>query len=281
MANVLLNKLLQNVLNVNFVALFALINTASSQFENRGIPRQWSLSPSARCKYIYRIIFYAEVFIFFFICWIGSSSFTVHRLSVGQRCMHRHIGWVWYVYSGKCVRCKTWHFGWTVRGRIWSMLCLYVWNEINVAILNTKNVQNIFFKVMASCGEVVRDNGTYFVNPNHPSQYEGTGSCQLTVLKLNPNICQIRLDLEHFSISGPEPLNHVCNTDQFLVSGGSPAPTICGTSHGEHSNVLWIFFCNRKLMSDFHECWWKMLQIYNNRKSAFGFRTYQPLLWLT
>lgn len=23
---------------------------------------------------------------------------------------------------------------------------------------------------MASCGEVVRENGTYFVNPNHPNQ---------------------------------------------------------------------------------------------------------------
>lgn len=23
---------------------------------------------------------------------------------------------------------------------------------------------------MASCGEIVRENGTYFVNPNHPSQ---------------------------------------------------------------------------------------------------------------
>ncbi|XP_055315358.1 uncharacterized protein LOC129575574 isoform X2 [Sitodiplosis mosellana] len=87
---------------------------------------------------------------------------------------------------------------------------------------------------MASCGEIVRENGTYFVNPNHPSQYEGTGSCQLTVVKRNPNICQIRLDLEHFSISGPEQLNHVCNTDQFLVSGGSPVPIICGSSNGEH-----------------------------------------------
>lgn len=68
------------------------------------------------------------------------------------------------------------------------------------------------FLVMASCGEVVRENGTYFVNPNHPNQYEGTGSCQLTVLKANPHVCQIRIDLEHFSISGPELTNHVCNT---------------------------------------------------------------------
>lgn len=42
--------------------------------------------------------------------------------------------------------------------------------------------------------------------------------------------------MEHFSVAGPEMLNHVCNTDQFLVSGGSPTPTVCGNLHGEHSN---------------------------------------------
>lgn len=93
----------------------------------------------------------------------------------------------------------------------------------------------ILYLVMASCGDVIIENGTYFVNPNHPNPYEDTGSCQLTVLKINPNICQIRLDFERFTIAGPEPLNHVCSTDQFSVSGGSPTPTVCGTSHGEHS----------------------------------------------
>lgn len=94
---------------------------------------------------------------------------------------------------------------------------------------------NICIAVMASCGETVRENGTYFVNPNYPNQYDSTGSCQLTILKSNPNVCQIRLDLEHFALVGPEPLNHVCNTDQLIVSGGSPVPIICGVSHGEHS----------------------------------------------
>lgn len=50
-----------------------------------------------------------------------------------------------------------------------------------------------------------------------------------------------RLDFDHFAISPPEASNHICNTDQFLVSGGSPAPTICGTSHGDHSNVSNFF----------------------------------------
>lgn len=89
---------------------------------------------------------------------------------------------------------------------------------------------------MATCGNTVRENGTYFVSPKHPDYYEGTGSCQLTIKKMHPNICQIRLDFDQFILSGPETMNHVCNTDQFLVSGGSPVPTICGTNTGEHSN---------------------------------------------
>lgn len=118
--------------------------------------------------------------------------------------------------------------------------------------------------VMASCGGIARDNGTYFVNPNHPDPYEGTGSCQLTVAKSHPDICQIRfdsfvitvccvifynlyfyipfrMDFDNFAIAGPEPLNHICNTDQFLVSGGSPAPVICGTSHGDHCKLRFFF----------------------------------------
>ncbi|CAD7082808.1 unnamed protein product [Hermetia illucens] len=90
---------------------------------------------------------------------------------------------------------------------------------------------------MQSCGGIIRENGTYFVNPNHPEPYDDTGNCQVTVMKLHPDICQIRLDLEVLTISGPEPLNHICNADQLLVSGGSPVPTICGTSTGDHMYI--------------------------------------------
>jgi hypothetical protein len=34
---------------------------------------------------------------------------------------------------------------------------------------------------------------------------DGTGSCQLTILKLHPEICQIRLDFEQFAIAGNKP----------------------------------------------------------------------------
>jgi len=89
---------------------------------------------------------------------------------------------------------------------------------------------------MTSCGGVIRENVSYFVNPNHPEKTDGTGSCQVSVLK-SPEVCQLRLDLEYFAIQGPEPINHICNLDQFLVSGGSPVPVICGISHGDHMYV--------------------------------------------
>lgn len=46
--------------------------------------------------------------------------------------------------------------------------------------------------VLQTCGGIVRENSTYFVNPNHPDTYDGTGSCQVTVQKLHPDICQLR-----------------------------------------------------------------------------------------
>ncbi|XP_030373202.1 uncharacterized protein LOC115623132 [Scaptodrosophila lebanonensis] len=90
---------------------------------------------------------------------------------------------------------------------------------------------------LQTCGGIIRENSTYFVNPNHPDVYDGTGSCQVTVQKLHPDICQLRLDLDMFSIAPPDPANHLCNQDQLLVSGGSPTPTICGSSTGDHMYV--------------------------------------------
>ncbi|XP_030572680.1 uncharacterized protein LOC115771219 [Drosophila novamexicana] len=90
---------------------------------------------------------------------------------------------------------------------------------------------------LQTCGGIIRENSTYFVNPNHPDVYDGTGSCQVTVQKLHPDICQLRLDLDMFSIAPPEAANHLCNQDQLLISGGSPTPTICGSSTGDHMYI--------------------------------------------
>nr|CAD7419831.1 unnamed protein product [Timema poppensis] len=45
---------------------------------------------------------------------------------------------------------------------------------------------------LATCGQSTRENCTYFVNNGFPSSYDGTGSCQLTINKAHPEICQYR-----------------------------------------------------------------------------------------
>nr|XP_012551440.2 uncharacterized protein LOC101744434 [Bombyx mori] len=90
---------------------------------------------------------------------------------------------------------------------------------------------------MTSCGSTTSENGTYFVSSAYPSSYDGTGSCELTVIKSHPDVCQIRLDFDRFTIAGPEPINHVCNQDQFIVSGGNPVPAICGVNQGHHMYI--------------------------------------------
>jgi hypothetical protein len=44
-----------------------------------------------------------------------------------------------------------------------------------------------------------------------------------------------RLDFDQFNIAGPEPVDNMCNNDQFIVAGGNPAPAICGINTGNHS----------------------------------------------
>ena len=90
---------------------------------------------------------------------------------------------------------------------------------------------------MATCGQDTKENCSYFVSPNFPQSYDGTGSCQLTVHKSHPNICQFRLDFDQFNIAGPEPINNICNNDQFIVSGGNTVPGICGMNNGNHSEL--------------------------------------------
>ncbi|XP_023314046.1 uncharacterized protein LOC106660253 [Trichogramma pretiosum] len=91
--------------------------------------------------------------------------------------------------------------------------------------------------VSVSCGQTTFDNNTYFVNANYPSTFDGTDSCQLTVLKSHPDVCQYRLDFVQFSIRGPETLNNLCTYDQFIVSGGSPVSPICGNNNGNHMYI--------------------------------------------
>jgi len=60
---------------------------------------------------------------------------------------------------------------------------------------------------------------------------------------MNSNICQLRLDFENLVLAQPEATDHVCQADQFIVSGGAPIPAICGTNTGIHSKfVTFILF---------------------------------------
>ncbi|XP_077301690.1 uncharacterized protein LOC143922340 [Arctopsyche grandis] len=90
---------------------------------------------------------------------------------------------------------------------------------------------------MATCGSMTAENGTYFVNQGYPARFDGTASCQLTVAKSHPDVCQIRLDFDQFQITGPESINHICDNDQFIVSGGNPVPAICGINQGSHMYI--------------------------------------------
>lgn len=57
----------------------------------------------------------------------------------------------------------------------------------------------------------------------------------IVLVMFNKVYLLFRLDFERFSITGPEPVNHQCDNDQFIVSGSNPVPVICGMNSGSHS----------------------------------------------
>jgi len=89
----------------------------------------------------------------------------------------------------------------------------------------------------STCGGVTTINGTYFQSSGYPSTYDSVGSCQLTINKCAESVCQLRLDVENMVLAQPESTDHKCDFDQFIVSGGSPIPAICGTNKGLHMYV--------------------------------------------
>jgi len=57
------------------------------------------------------------------------------------------------------------------------------------------------FTVEKSCGEVTRQNCSYFVNPGFPAPVMEMLACILTVEKVHPDVSQIRLDFYTFEVS--------------------------------------------------------------------------------
>ncbi len=124
-------------------------------------------------------------------------------------------------------------------------------------IANPKHIAiNVVTTVTLDCGQTSSENCTYFESTSPTA-----GSCIASVCPCNDNICQLRLDFDMFSITGPSrdavavakriaksgvvaPGGTVsvtavtqCLTDTFSVTNGdgpSP-PVICGVNTGEHS----------------------------------------------
>ena len=89
--------------------------------------------------------------------------------------------------------------------------------------------------VTVTCGGTTSVNGTYFQNPGYPSTYNSVSSCRLTINKCTEDVCQLRLDMDNMVLAQPETTDNQCQSDQFIISGGTPVPATCGTLTGSHS----------------------------------------------
>ena len=49
--------------------------------------------------------------------------------------------------------------------------------------------------------------------------------------------------MDNFVLAQPEQTDHQCQSDQLIVSGGSPIPAICGVNSGSHSKYP-IYSCS-------------------------------------
>ncbi|XP_040574106.2 uncharacterized protein [Lepeophtheirus salmonis] len=93
--------------------------------------------------------------------------------------------------------------------------------------------------MITSCGGTVTQNCSYIKNPNFPSPYTDTTACRYTVNKCAVNVCDLRLDFEMFSTSGPSATSEAAGgacVDMLTVTvpTGQMVPVICGTNNGQH-----------------------------------------------
>merc|ERR1739848_397638 len=103
------------------------------------------------------------------------------------------------------------------------------------------------------CGGSSSENCTY-VEISSPS----AGMCNAQICPTTTNICQIRLDLDTFVITGPSTVSTsiglflggegnvagvaqgdkgTCKSDTFSITGAPHIPTVCGTLTGEHMYI--------------------------------------------
>lgn len=88
-----------------------------------------------------------------------------------------------------------------------------------------------------TCSGKTSSNETLFVNPSYPLGENGTNTCQVTIQNV-PDVCQLRLDLEEFSLSPPDEYGR-CTKDSFMVrtTVGERLPMLCGENKGQHMYV--------------------------------------------
>ncbi|XP_050539341.1 uncharacterized protein LOC126904383 isoform X1 [Daktulosphaira vitifoliae] len=89
-----------------------------------------------------------------------------------------------------------------------------------------------------SCHNATDDPVSYFVNPNYPNEDWDSSFCDFRVDIKNRNVCQLRLDLEEFSLRGPHKYLGSCRQDRLIVSttlpNGIGITELCGNNTGQH-----------------------------------------------
>ncbi|KAL1441899.1 hypothetical protein MTO96_008215 [Rhipicephalus appendiculatus] len=98
-------------------------------------------------------------------------------------------------------------------------------------------------QVSRTCGEIITRNNSYFVDPASVGGSLTPGPngvlCSVTVYKVDPAVCQLRLNMERFDIIGPD-VSHtsgVCSHDAFHVS----APSGCVQYHEDPTGAISSF----------------------------------------
>ena len=144
--------------------------------------------------------------------------------------------------------------------KIITQLIITYLHQSEVCSTNTDNLNSNIISVTIGCGGSSSENCTYF-------EYSGSnsGPCNARICKLSNAICQIRLDLNTFIITGPSTAvttNAVmvelggmiraanggkiitqrtnCATDTFSIGNAPSVPVTCGTLTGDHSKYLQV-----------------------------------------
>ncbi|KAJ4439825.1 hypothetical protein ANN_07953 [Periplaneta americana] len=96
--------------------------------------------------------------------------------------------------------------------------------------------------VERSCRNVTRQPIAYFVNPSHPERDRLGGFCDFRIDVTHRDVCQLRLDLEDFSLLGPHSTMGICRSDRFVVLTSLPngigVSELCGENAGQHRELL-------------------------------------------